>query len=123
MLKPLAAIPLLLAAAQAQAAGSSYVFCDNGLRCVKAPCPSSNALDLGTGAVVRGASIDTGRLPRKDRTPDAVDRLHVGRLVVRGFVEMRTRTYTGRSYDLPYLVATTVERAATAAEGARCTAR
>jgi hypothetical protein len=123
-LVPLLALNLsFILGAVADAAEGRYVFCDNGLRCVKAPCPSSNALDLDTGALVKGVSIDTTRLPEKDKGADLPDRLFAGKLVLRGFIERRTITYTGKEYDLPYLVATAVERAATEAERARCSAR
>jgi hypothetical protein len=102
---------------------ASYVYCDNGLRCVMAPCPSNNALDLSTGAVMRGVSIDTEKLPAKNRTADLPNDLHAGKLVLRGFIEERTVNHTGKAYRLPYLVATAVERAATSSETARCKAR
>lgn len=105
------------------AAEASYVFCDNGLRCVKAPCPSNNALDLATGVVTKGVSIDTERLPEKDRTADLPNRLYAGTIVLAGFLETRNVTYTGRDHSLPYLVATGVERGATPDESARCKAR
>ena len=46
------------------AADSSYVYCDNGLRCFKAPCPSNSALDLATGKIIKGVSIDIDGLPQ-----------------------------------------------------------
>ena len=119
-LKLLAAVPVFLAAGSAYAAPGLYVYCNNGLRCVKAPCPSNNALDLKTGAIIKGVSIDTKRLPEKDRPADL---LYAGRLVLRGSVERRTVSYTGKTYELPYLVATAIERKATAGETARCKAR
>lgn len=122
-LKLLAAVPVFLAAGSAYAASGSYVYCDNGLRCVKAPCPSNNALDLKTGAIIKGVSIDTKRLPEKNRPADLSDLLYAGKLVLHGSIERRTVTYTGKAYDLPYLVATAVERKATAGETARCKAR
>jgi hypothetical protein len=122
-LKLLAAVPLLLAAGSAYAAPGSYVYCDNGLRCVKAPCPSNNALDLKTGAIIKGVSIDTKRLSEKDRPADLSDLLYAGKLVLRGSIERRTVTYTGEAYELPYLIATSVARKATVAERARCQAR
>jgi hypothetical protein len=123
-LVPLLALNLsFMLGAVADAAEGRYVFCDNGLRCVKAPCPSSNALDLDTGALVKGVSIDTTRLPEKDKGADLPDRLFAGKLVLRGVIERRTITHTGKEYDLPYLVATAVERASTRAERARCSAR
>lgn len=110
-------------AAPASGADGSYVFCDNGLRCFMAPCPSNNTLDVATGALVKGVSVDTSRLPAKERTDDLPDDLYAGKLVLKGFIEKRSVTYTGKKYRLPYLVATRVERAATAAESRRCRGR
>ncbi|QDC00943.1 hypothetical protein [Mesorhizobium sp. 8] len=118
--KLLAAVPLFLAAGSAYAVPGLYVYCDNGLRCVKAPCRSNNALDLKTGAIIKGVSIDTKRLPEKDR---AADLLYAGKLVLRGSIERRTVTYTGKAHELPYLVVTAIERKATMGESARCKAR
>ncbi len=123
MKSALFAILVLVPAAPAVAGEASYVYCDNGLRCVMAPCPSNNAFDLSTGAVIRGVSIDTEKLPAKDRTTDLPNDLYAGRLVVRGFIEERTVNHTGKAYRLPYLVVTAVERAATSSETARCKAR
>jgi hypothetical protein len=114
---------VLVSAASAPAVAASYVYCDNGLRCFKAPCPSSNALNLATGTVAKGVSIDTERLPAKDRTGDLPNDLYAGKLVLKGFVEKRSVTYTGKKYRLPYLVATRVERTATPAESRRCRGR
>jgi hypothetical protein len=99
-------------------AEARYVFCDNGLRCIKAPCPSNNALDLATGTVMRGVSLDPARLPG-----GSAERVRGGKLVVRGFIQRRTVTYTGKEYELPFLVATAAERASTPAERARCFSR
>ena len=124
VMKPVLLVAVVLVSATpASAAAASYVYCDNGLRCFKAPCPSSNVLDLATGLVTKGASIDTGRLPAKDRTESLPDDLYAGKLVLRGFVERRSVTYTGKKYRLPYLVATRVVRAASPAESRRCRGR
>ncbi|MGN6304578.1 MAG: hypothetical protein ACTHNH_07170 [Mesorhizobium sp.] len=122
-LKLLAAVPVFLAAGSAYAAPGSYVYCDNGLRCVKAPCPSNNALDLKTGAIIKGVSIDTKRLLEKNRPADLSDLLYAGKLVLRGSIERRTVTYTGKACEFSYLVATAIERKATAGEATRCKAR
>ncbi|MDX8522951.1 hypothetical protein RFM68_00365 [Mesorhizobium sp. MSK_1335] len=57
------------------AAESSYVPCDNGLRCVMAPCPSNSALDLASGKIVKGVSIDIDGLPQQDKALDLSDKL------------------------------------------------
>jgi hypothetical protein len=123
-MKPfLLALLVFMPTASAVSGEASYVYCDNGLRCVMAPCPSNNALDLAAGAVMKGVSIDTERLPGKDRTEDLTNDLYAGKLVLRGSIEERTVKHTGKVYRLPYLVATGVERAATPDESARCKAR
>lgn len=127
-MRRLTLLPLLAGLASAcvspaSGAQGSYVYCDNGLRCIKAPCPSNNALDLATGTVAKGVTIDTGRLPAGDSTSDLPNDLYAGKLVLRGFIETRTVTHTRKTYRLPYLVATAIERKATPAERRRCTAR
>lgn len=114
----------LLASPAAAAAASRYVYCDNGLRCVKAPCPSNSALDVSTGEVIKGVTIDTEQLPPGDRdAPDLAEALYSGRVVVRGNIEVRTRTITGKEYKLPYLVAAGIERDARESERKHCSAR
>ncbi len=103
------------------AAESSYVYCDNGLRCFKAPCPSNSALDLATGAIIEGVSIDAGGLPQQDKAmPDLSDALYTGKIVVRGSIEQRTQTIDGKNQDLPWLVATRILRAARDSERKHC---
>jgi hypothetical protein len=104
------------------AAESSYVYCDNGLRCFKAPCPSNSALDLATGNIIRGVSIDTDGLPQEDKALDLSGKLYAGKIVVRGSIENRKQTVTGKEYTLPWLVATRVVRAAKDSERKHCSA-
>lgn len=117
-------LALLTGPAAANAASSSYVYCDNGLRCVKALCPSNSALDISTGEVIKGVTIDTEQLPPGDLdAPDLAEALYSGRVVVRGSIEIRTRTITGKEYKLPYLVAAGIEREARKGERKHCFAR
>jgi hypothetical protein len=110
-------------AAQALADGKdSYVFCDNGLRCVMAPCPSNSALDLATGKVIKGVSIDVDALPQQDKALDLARTLYVGKVVVLGSIENRTQTVNGKQYTSPWLVATGIERAARDSERGHCSA-
>ncbi|MER8848476.1 MULTISPECIES: hypothetical protein [Mesorhizobium] len=103
------------------AAESSYVYCDNRLRCFKAPCPSSSALDLGTGTIIKGVSIDTSGLPRADKAITAQsDVLYSGKIVVRGSIEHRIQTFAGKEYSLPRLVATRIVRSAKDSERKHC---
>ncbi|OHV87459.1 DUF6748 domain-containing protein [Mesorhizobium sp. ORS 3428] len=112
---------VMAAEARANEQGS-YVPCDNGLRCVMAPCPSNSALDLATGKIIRGVSIDIERLPQEDKALDLSDKLYAGKLVVAGTIENRPQTLNGKQYNLPTLVATGIERAAKDSERAHCSA-
>jgi hypothetical protein len=103
------------------AAESSYVYCDNGLRCFKAPCPSNSALDLANGTIIKGVSIDSSGLPQADKAiTDLSDALYAGKIVVRGSIEHRTQTITGKEYSLPWLVATGIVRTAKDSERKHC---
>ena len=102
-------------------AESSYVYCDNGLRCFKAPCPSNSALDLATGTIIKGVSIDSSGLPQADKAiTDLSDALYAGKIVVRGSIEHRTQTITGKQDGLPWLVATGIVRTAKESERKHC---
>jgi hypothetical protein len=104
-------------------AESSYVYCDNGLRCFAAPCPSNSALDLASGTIIKGVSIDTSGLPQADKTiTDLSDALYAGKIVVRGAIEHRTQSITGKDYSLPWLVATGIVRTAKDSERKHCSA-
>ena len=98
-------------------ADSSYVYCANGIVCMMAPCPSGNALDLTTGKIIKGVSLNTTELPPLDRSaPDLSDKLHAGKIVVRGSIQHRDPN------DPPMLVATNIERASSKTERKRCAA-
>ena len=86
----LAACLLLAATPQAMAKDAAYIACDNGLRCLKAPCPSTTVRDLATGREWKGTSPDISRLSDADqqRIRD-VDALYFGHLVLRGHIERR----------------------------------
>ncbi|RWL46884.1 MAG: hypothetical protein EOR60_10815 [Mesorhizobium sp.] len=119
---PLLAVTASLVAALpslATAESNSYVYCSNGIACVMAPCPSGDALDLTTGAVIKGVVIDTTRLPPLDRAAvDFPDKLYAGKIVVRGSIQHRVE-----DHNLPWLVATRVVRAAKDGERKHCSAR
>ena len=120
------AFPIMIAASMCvtpafAATESSYVYCDNGTRCFKQPCPWNSALDLATGKIIKGVSIDTSGLPQQDQALDLSNKLHAGKIVVRGSIERRTQTITGKDYTLSWLVATRVVRAAKDSERKHCT--
>lgn len=102
---------------------SSYVVCDNGLRCVRAPCPSASARDLADDRVLKGVYPDLAALPEADRARiGEADALYYGRLVLRGHIETRPADISGRRYALSHLVITGIEREATADERRHCPA-
>jgi len=106
------------------AADSSYVYCDNGLRCFKAPCPSNSALDLATGKIIKGVSIDTSELPQADREqPHLSDMLHYGSIVVRGRIESRPEPLTSDEYVQKVIVAEIIERETMRKERQHCSSR
>ncbi|AZN96362.1 hypothetical protein EJ066_03095 [Mesorhizobium sp. M9A.F.Ca.ET.002.03.1.2] len=102
------------------AAESSYVYCDNGLRCVMAPCPSNSALDLATGKIIKGVSIDIDGLPQEEKALGLSDKLYAGKVVVAGSIENQTQTLNGKQYTLPWLVAAGIERASRDSERGHC---
>jgi len=107
----IAAAGICVTATQADAGGQgAYVFCDNGLRCLTAPCPSNSALDLASGKIVKGVSIDTSRLSQQDKALDLQDKLYAGKLVVDGAIVNRQQTFNGRKYSLAPLLGTGPER-------------
>lgn len=121
---PALATLLCLAGFPAAADEGGYVYCDNGLRCFTTPCASNSALDLATGRVFKGVSIDVDGLPADDRNaPDLADALYAGRIVVRATIEMRHKTFHGKDYVLPYLVADRIERRSRRSERRHCSSR
>ncbi|WP_245442027.1 DUF6748 domain-containing protein [Mesorhizobium hawassense] len=119
----LIAICCLSAAATRADAQGSFVPCDNGLRCVVAPCPSTSALDLASGKVIKGVSVDIDGLPQQDKALDLAEKLYAGNLVVAGIIENRPHTFNGKQYSLPTLVATGIERVSRESERGHCSAR
>lgn len=110
----LAACLLLAATSPVTARDAAYVACDNGLRCVKAPCLSTTVRELATGREWRSVSPDIGRLPEADQQRiRETDALYFGRLVVRGHVEKQAN---GPST----LVVTGIVRTAKPAERRHC---
>lgn len=110
----LAACLLLAAASQSAARDGAYVACDNGLRCFKAPCPSTAVRDLATGKLWKGTFPDIGRLSASDQQRiRETDALYYGRLVLRGHI---VRQAKGPSV----LVVTGIERKARPAERRHC---
>ncbi len=105
------------------AAENLYVVCENGLRCVRAPCPSSTMRNLETGEEFRGVAPDIAPLSDADqqRIRDA-DALYYGSLVLSGHTESREQGIAGKRQSLPVLVITGIARESTAAERRHCRA-
>lgn len=83
----------------------SYVVCDNGLRCVMAPCPSYNALHLETGNVGRLTLLDLTALSPRDRDALSND-MGNGSRVLEGTVN-RSKSDKNRLPDVALVVAGT----------------
>jgi hypothetical protein len=114
-LKPAVALLFLLASPLAAAEGR-YIVCDNGLRCFKAPCPSSTVRNLATGQAFKGLYPDISRLSEADQQRiRETDALYFGRLVLTGRVERGGQ-------NAPSLTVTGIERAAMTAERRHCPA-
>jgi hypothetical protein len=97
--------------AHAQGAERSYIPCDNGIRCVRAPCEHTSAREIGTRTVTRLYRVDISRLSPEDRARENLGPdLYNGRLVVRGRIDTATRT----------LIASRVERRSRLEERAHC---
>lgn len=108
-----AALLSLCLAAPLAAADGLYVVCDNGLRCFKAPCPSSTVRDLATGKTFKSISPVLDGLADADRERiNQTDALYFGRLALRGHVERRE--------EASVLVVTGVGRKASARERRGC---
>lgn len=111
---PAALLSLCLAAPLA-AADRLYVVCDNGLRCFKAPCPSSTVRDLAREKTFKSVSPDLDALAEADRERiRRKDALYFGRLALRGHIERRAERDT--------LVVTGIARETTPRERRGCPA-
>lgn len=107
--------------AQAQSDMHEYVYCDNGMRCVRAPCPSRSAKDLQTGEVIRGARLDLDGLSETDRKrSDLQDALYRGTLVLGGQRVSRPSPTLGQGDTL---IIARIVRPATLAERQHCSSR
>lgn len=110
-------------ATAAPAAAGSYVVCDNGLNCVTAPCPSTNALDVQSAKLMRGIWVDlTGLSQRDQRRIESSQSLYYGTLVIAGRLEDRVINSTVGPRRLPFLVASRIDRESTEDEMKLCRA-
>jgi hypothetical protein len=91
--------------ATARGAEHEYVYCDNGLRCVRAPCPSRSVRDLTTGQTYRGIGLDLQGLAPEDRNrSDLTDALYHGTLVLGGEILSMPPAPDGRGAGTVLLV-------------------
>lgn len=109
--------------AAAPAVAGSYVVCDNGLDCVTAPCPSTNALDVQSRKQMRGIWVDVTGLPIEDQTRIERERgLYKGTLVITGHIKSRVVQSPTGPHTLPYLITSAIERPSSAEERKLCMA-
>ena len=120
----LLSLAILASASAASALERNYVVCDNGLRCIMAPCPSTNALDVRSRRVRQGVWVDVAGLTRGERADiERHNALYDGTLVLKGEFEDRTVTVLGKPRVLPYLVASEIARKSTSRERRMCKRR
>jgi hypothetical protein len=113
--RSLLTVAALAAATCPAGAQALFVTCDNGLRCVRTPCPSKDVVLVPSGKRFARTEPDLSGLPPADAARrDLSDGLYYGRLVLSGTVE-----------DGPpvQIVARKVLRRATARESALCRRR
>jgi hypothetical protein len=97
-----------------------FVTCDNGLRCLMAPCPNLDTVNITTGERFASTDIDFTALPEKDRTGQAFfDGIYGGTLVFDGTLERFISRPDGETMSV-LISATRVARTATEAEAELC---
>lgn len=115
------ATAIVVAAIALPAEAASFVVCDNGLRCVVAPCPSTNALDVKTRKLRKGIWVDTAGMSPSDRQEiDSFNSLYEGTLVISGQFEQRNVKSVGGPKSVPFLVGDKIERKSTRREQRLC---
>lgn len=113
--RSLLAVAALAAATLPAGAQTLFVTCDNGLRCVRAPCPSKDVVLVPSGERYARTEPDLSGLPPEDSARrDLANGLYYGRLVLAGTVSEGPPVQ---------IVASKVLRRATAREAALCRRR
>ena len=98
-------------------AESQFVSCDIGVRCIRAPCPSRDTVELGSGRRFVGTSVNIDGLSAFDKArKDLEDGLTGGALVLAGSV-------VGTPPEHGQIVIARVVRASTAGEMRLCRRR
>lgn len=114
-------IAIAFACTASPAHAASYVVCDNGLRCIVAPCPSTNALDVKSRKLRKGIWVDAASMSSSDRAEiERYNGLYEGTLVVSGRFVQRTVKSIGGPKSLPFLVGEKIERKSTRREQRLC---
>jgi len=113
---------LITLGASAQEAEHQYVYCDTGIHCIRAPCPSRTARDLQTGERLLGVQLDLSGLSEgQRRRSDLQTALYRGTIVLGG----RTTIAKSRTGDstVRVLLVSRIIRDATPAERSHCSFR
>lgn len=103
--------------------GSRFVACDNGLRCVRAPCPSRSAVNLDTRRMTRGVDFDLSALTEEERADLGREALYYASKVLEARIEPRPRPPEGPMAGpslAQVLVVTAVFGPSTPDEAAQC---
>ena len=109
---------LLASGAKAQSDERLYVHCDNGIRCIRAPCPSRSARDVQTGETLRGIHLDLSGLSEAERKrSDLQDALYHGTLVLGGH---KTTAQAADGKQIPSLSVSRIMRPSTKTERSHC---
>ena len=86
MLRPLCFLAVLGFAAPGLAE-TQFVTCDNGVRCIKAPCPSRDTVEIASGKRYAGVAVDVSGLSDFDKARKDLDKgLYAATLVLAGSV-------------------------------------
>jgi hypothetical protein len=102
-------VGFVLAASPAPA--DPYVVCDNGLRCITAPCPSMNALNIRTRKAGRITGVDLDALSPTDRARlQSSEATTSGALVLAGAVRTREAKAGSSAQPRKELVVSAIDR-------------
>ena len=101
-----------------------FVACDNGIRCIRAPCPTHDVFDLTAGQRLQRTDIDLSKLSAADQQrPGIASSFYYASLVYAGHV-VRSMYRVGEREAVSLKVeASRIVRPSTAAEAKRCTMR
>ena len=115
---PALAVTVLSAPAQA---ASLFITCDNGLRCVRSPCPSYDAIEIPSGERYSRILVDINGLGARERArSDLPNGLYRGSLAFSGAIERGASVVNGRSIPTTTLRVTRIARTAMASEALLC---